>query len=522
MSATPRPEDGRVSASTTRANTWLIAAFSLLLALALILRTALAGYPLNTPGYDGGVYYGTAALLLRGVVPYHDYVFLQPPGSTLLLTPFAALGAATSSSFGLLAAHYFVVAVAVANVILLGILLRRRSPFALAAGLAVAAFYGDAVVADGTVLLEPLIALAALIALALVIRDETLISSPRAWLGAGVALGIGTSIKLWGVAVLLVLLVPALLRGRRVAVPYVAGFVGVVAALCLPFLALAPVPFWREVVTDQATRTSSGGASLVARVANLADAYSGSGRHHLDLGFLVAVLSLVAIVLVVLVVALRVLRAPGGERRRMAALSDLDVVALVALVLIVLSFLVARQYYAHYGGFVAPFAGVVVSSVTLRALREWRRAASFGATLLAVVLCVSAFTHLVPRRSSADVPRTLEHVIPAHACVASWNPAATILANRFSAGENGCPVILDVYGTELAEDNGYGESVVDTRSVRVQDQILAWWRRSDAVVLTQAPGATHDLGPAVRRYLREEFPVVRRTRGWYVFLRSSS
>lgn len=516
----PSGSGGQDPVSFTRINQWLIVGFATLLIVALVVRTAVGGYPLNTPGYDGGVYYGSAALLLRGVVAYHGYVFLQPPGSTVLLTPFAALGAAMSSSVGLLAAHYFVIAVAAANVILVGVLLRRRSPWALAVGLAVAAFYGDAVVADGTVLLEPLLALAVLIALVLVFRDERMISSSGAWLGAGVALGLGTSIKLWGGLVFLVLLVPALRCGSRVAGRYVVGFLGAAAVMCGPFFALAPGSFWREVVADQATRTSSGGASLLARVSNLVDAYSLSGRHHLSVELVLVALVLLAVFAVALSVLGRVMRSPSDQRRRSSGLSDLDLVALTSLILIVLSFLVAHQYYAHYGGFAAPFVALVLSTATVVALGRWRAITVVLVALVVVVLCVSAFTHLATRQSAADVPQALARTIPVDACVTAWNPAAVILADRFSAGRGNCPVVLDVYGTELDEDNGFGQSIVDQKSARVQGQILTWLRHSSAVVLNWSPGRTRDLGTMVKRYLEREFPVEHRFDGWYVFLRS--
>ena len=42
--------------------------------------------------YDDGVYYSAADGLLSGRLPYRDYLLLHPPGITLVLAPFAALG----------------------------------------------------------------------------------------------------------------------------------------------------------------------------------------------------------------------------------------------------------------------------------------------------------------------------------------------------------------------------------------------------------------------------------------------
>ena len=39
------------------------------------------GYPMD---YDEGVYSSAAPLLLRGDLPYRDFIFVHPPGSLLL------------------------------------------------------------------------------------------------------------------------------------------------------------------------------------------------------------------------------------------------------------------------------------------------------------------------------------------------------------------------------------------------------------------------------------------------------
>ncbi|HWD24554.1 MAG TPA: hypothetical protein VG368_03755, partial [Acidimicrobiales bacterium] len=41
--------------------------------------------------YDDGVYFGASLRLIEGVFPYRDFVFVQPPGITVVLAPFAAL-----------------------------------------------------------------------------------------------------------------------------------------------------------------------------------------------------------------------------------------------------------------------------------------------------------------------------------------------------------------------------------------------------------------------------------------------
>ncbi len=74
------------------------------------LRLALACYPLTLPnallgvhsylgtGYDDGVYLGAAMRFVHGVLPYRDFVFTQPPGIVLLLSPVALIGRATGTA----------------------------------------------------------------------------------------------------------------------------------------------------------------------------------------------------------------------------------------------------------------------------------------------------------------------------------------------------------------------------------------------------------------------------------------
>src|ERR1035438_891598 len=62
-------------------------------ALCALAAAALDGLQLSRPGYlvgstaDIAVYLGAAVRLVHGVVPYRDFVLVQPPGITLLLSP---------------------------------------------------------------------------------------------------------------------------------------------------------------------------------------------------------------------------------------------------------------------------------------------------------------------------------------------------------------------------------------------------------------------------------------------------
>ncbi len=79
---------------------WVIVATT---ALALGLRM----WQLSSPGhltgvteYDDGVYLGAALRLVHGVLPYRDFVLVQPPGLILIMTPVAALAKWTGTDGG--------------------------------------------------------------------------------------------------------------------------------------------------------------------------------------------------------------------------------------------------------------------------------------------------------------------------------------------------------------------------------------------------------------------------------------
>ena len=330
--------------------------------------------------------------------------------------------------------------------------------------------------------------LATLVAFVFVFRHEGFHKSTISWLGAGVALGLGTSIKIWGVLVFVVLLVPAVHFGRRVAGYYLLGYAVSLSVVSLPFFLLAPSQFIHEVVIDQAARSASGSIGVVARVANLVDFSNFEGRHRTDPRFMVA--AVVGITtFVVLLSILRRLATPGNRGRlERANITDLEVTSFVMVLILLAAFVSARQYYSHYGAFAVPFIAILISSVTVRVL---------------------------------EVPslRTIAKVIPANACTLSWNPAPLVLSNRLSAGNPSCPVVLDIYGSEIYLTGGYGESKVDAANSVVQHQLLSWMDHSRFVVFTSPVRSNPDLGSTARRYLSTHFVGLHRLDDLYIFRR---
>src|ERR1700693_2585930 len=73
-------------------------------------QLARPGYLLGVTEYDDGVQFGDAVRLVRGVIPYRDFVVVQPPGIMVLMAPVAALAKVTGTAWGLGIARLLTVA----------------------------------------------------------------------------------------------------------------------------------------------------------------------------------------------------------------------------------------------------------------------------------------------------------------------------------------------------------------------------------------------------------------------------
>ena len=76
--------------------------------------------------YDDGVYYAASRAVLHGLWPYRDFTIVHPPLISLLLLPFALLGAVFGDAAGMAAARVATVAVGVANIWLVYLLALRH------------------------------------------------------------------------------------------------------------------------------------------------------------------------------------------------------------------------------------------------------------------------------------------------------------------------------------------------------------------------------------------------------------
>ena len=457
-------------------------------------------------GYDPGVYYAAAAAFVHGLRPYGGFLLLHPPGSMLVLSPFAALGSVTSDSTGMAVARFAVILLGTLNAILVTRIAHR---FGLAAAITGGLFYAlwaPVVVVENQTRLEPLGNTCLLLALLFLLRRGRPVSAGAEVL-AGLALGAGASVKIWGVLPLLVVLGWQLLgRGWRSTVRVAAGAVVAVSAICLPFFLMAPGDMFRMVLTDQLGRPRLHSA-LVARLDDLSSVpfWMPHARSPSIVVAVVGVLALTALLL--------------AWRERSARVVIVLLVTQTALLLQVPS------YFQFYAVFVVPAAALTVA-VASEQVAGWQarrgrspRIAGVGALSAAVAV---AGVVLVPIRVEAGRPfpgRQLGAAAGRQRCVLSDTPIALIEMNVLSRDlRNGCVVRIDVtgytYEGEIARGPD-GKPLSRQKDAAWQHQVLGYLTSGDALVLARPETG---LSGASRREIAR-WPVLARIHGYTLYAR---
>jgi alpha-1,2-mannosyltransferase len=480
---------------------------------ATVLALALRGYQLARPGhlldvgeYDDGADFGSAIWLVHGILPYRDFVLVQPPGITLLMSPVALLSRLTGSTAWALGAGRILTALAgAASVPLGGLLVRHRGLLATTLTCGVIAIYPGSVQAAHTVLLEPWL-VAFCLAGAVAVFDGDRIAGGRRLMWGGAAFGFAGAIKVWAiipVAVICVLCLPQLrLAGRYLA--------GVAAGFCLPvlpFAVAAPRGFYDSVVVAQLVRTGTR-TPIGFRVQQL----TGLTAWHPGAAALTAAAIAVALIAGgLLISAWLVTRSP---------LAPLEWFAMVTAGLVVASFIVPDDFYYHYPGFLAPFLAMTLALPAGALIdgtgpQERRRGGPPPARLRYRVaglagLVIVTLPLAVPRAENSPGPAeqrqvaAIERAIPPGACVLSDQMSLLISASRLVSSRPGCAVVLDGTGTGYAL--GHGRSAATAGSVPA---VAAVWRRAFAaaqyVCLTPYNQVRIAWTPRLEAYLRSNF-----------------
>ncbi|MCU1473529.1 hypothetical protein [Amnibacterium sp.] len=450
--------------------------------------------------YDDGVYYAAADALVHGRLPYRDFLFLQPPGTVLVLAPFAWIGSLTRDGFGVVAARLVFMAIGAANAVLAATLARRFGfTAAVIAGLGYAVLF-PAAYSERSTLLEPLGTLGILLAVLFAERAERW---PRAgMLLSGLAAGAAVGMKIWYVVPLLVI---GAFHWRR-AVRYLAGAAISGVLIYVPFLIAGPEPMIREVVLDQLGRPRMTTQPLVNRLASflgapdlrryLPTSLDGLLGPH-QLGVVLAVVTLVC------VIATLTLR----DARVHAVLLAAGAVVLLA----------SPSYFLHYGVLTAPFLAITVGVGTARLVGLLRNTAARTALAAVVLLAVLALNVPVDvtKRTSEWVPTTV--LRPAaqrvQGCITTDDPHILAALDVLSRDlERGCPLWPDVTGWTYDRDS---TKVAGQEAPRVQN--LPWQRDVAAYLLSGDAVIVHrpstGLSPATKR-LVQAGPVLARSGDW--------
>ncbi len=432
-----------------------------LILLIVAIGLGLRGYQLSLPGhlfgiteYDDGVYFGAALRLIGGFVPYKDYVLVQPPGIAVLLSPIALLAKAIGTANGLAVARVFTVAVAGANVALVGLLVRSRGKTAITVACGVMAVYPQGIASSQTVLLEPYLNFFCLLALVFCFRSFHFRGSRSAIFVGGIFFGVAGSVKAWAIIPVVVVVILAFVESRASGIgnPFtlILGTGTGFAAFTSPFIALAPREFFHQVVAVQLSRVPGQRVGIETRLSDL----TGAG----PLVWLFGHLSLVVVVLSLTLVLLFV----AALMRVIWRGTTLSVFAVATTALVFLALMWPNDFYYHYAAFEAPFLALTLAvAVSSSAgdrwgeLRDGRESVAFpvaAAMLSLFVVLQVAYESVAP---AAPLPEKMaDLVIPKGACVVSDQVSLLIASNRFYSTSADCPRLLDPFGTALSLSGG--------------------------------------------------------------------
>jgi alpha-1,2-mannosyltransferase len=406
------------------------------------------GYLLGVTEYDDGVNFGNALRLVSGVIPYRDFVMVQPPGAMVLIAPVALLAKVTGTAAGMGLARLLTAAADTACVALLGLLVRHRG--VLAAGLASGSYavYPDALVAAHTFMLEPWLNLCCLTGALLLFDGDRFTASGRRVALGGVAFGFAMAIKVWAVVPFALICLLTLTRPRRLATLCAGGAAGL-AVPVLPFLVMAPSGLIQDVITSQFVRSNLMHHAPLPRLSNMA-----------GFALLPGIPSSVQVLLLSLAAcAVLAAYAAYAATRRMPA--TLDVYAVLGLALVAGFLTWAASYHPHYGAFAGPFlalavalpAGLLVPDITSFKPRP-ALAAGLAATVALVTVGVRQFDAESQLSAPTGLVAAADRLIPPGECVFTNDVSLTISANRFFSALPGCPEMVDSFGTLLAVTDG--------------------------------------------------------------------
>ena len=433
-------------------------------------------------GYDEGVYFGGATAMVDGLMPYRDFVLVHPPGLLLLLSPFAKIGALTSDSTGWALARLFIMLLGSVNAVLVYVVARRVSLTAAIVAGGLYALWTPAIHVERTTMLESVVLLALLVALVALPKPRVGIVSAVV---AGTFLGLGTSVKLWGLVPLVVIIAWLLIsRAWRTSAIVSASAAAVLVAAVAPFAAIAPQRMWDLIILGQLQR-GGGGTGRAGRVVRMFNVDISAITHH-------HVLGAVATVVVLAITGFAIVLAWRG-----AVQARLWVVLLLVQGTVLM---VVPVYFDGYSSFVAPALLLILGTATSIALAYAADASRtprliLRAAVLALVIGASlmgiyrsAIHGAVNPTSPSAIAAAAVIVAPKH-CVAADSPGLLLLTNTLSRNiSRGCNVLIDVDGTIYGIAHGRNPQRLDSiprrlASAEYQQILNDYFLQADATII---------------------------------------
>jgi hypothetical protein len=490
-------------------------------ALALALRLLLLsrpGYLLGVTEYDDGPYFGSAVMLVHGLLPYKTFILVQPPGITLLMVPSALLSKVTGTAAAMASGRVLTTLASTAGVALAGLLVRHRGLVVVIVTCGIIAVYPDSVYTARTILVEPWLVLFCLLGALALFDGDRLTSSGKRLFWGGVAFGFAGCVEVWAIFPVIVLACMFLLRRPRI--KRLAVYLGGVAAgflvPTLPFAALAPKRFYESLYVAQvAPRAGSARVPLGVRLSNMI------GVINLHLGAhprtLIELLTAILIVAVALVIA-------AGWLLSHRAPPQLDWFALVTTAVITVMFLWPDQFHYHFAAFLAPFFALAIALPLGRLLDTlsegrswlperqagelWKPAAAL-ASLAIVLLAMEQGSHEAHLKLPlGPVPAKVESIIPKGACVGTDQVSYLLMANRFSPDLANCPHMLDGLGSDLGFSNGLKPATGAGNVPAVQALWREEFQKAQFIWLSYNAYRRVAWDPALRTYFHDNFVLV--------------
>jgi len=454
---------------------------------------------------------------VHGSMPYRQFVLVQPPGITLLMSPAALLSYWTGTAWGLAIGRILTLLAGTAGVALAGLLVRHRGLLAVLVACGITAVYADAVGAAHTVLVEPWLVLFCLAgALAVFDRDKITTSTKRlAW--GGVLFGFAGVVEAWAIVPVIVLAALCLPHLKRAAI-YAGGVAAGFLVPVLPFVIAAPRGFYHSLITAQiGYRAHAVRVTFLSRLRDLTGFPYAMDWPKTTL--LLAALALVVCVIVAQAGAMAITHRPPPT---------LDWFAMASTALIVAMFLWPPQFHYHFAQFLAPFLALSLALSVSRLLYgaepgedlavSWprtsgpRAARRLGMGIVSVTAVALAAAAVLQFRSDAvytpvmgPVPAAVGRLIPPGACVLTDQVSVTLLANRFESSDPRCPQMVDSLGTTLALSHGLKPGT----GAATVPAVTAWWKQAFSnaqyALFTRSNATRIAWSPALKAYLASHF-----------------